>query len=118
VRAAISISEPVARPQASDEAVKMTSPMTKIERRPSRSASLPPLRSRTPNVSAYAFTTHSSPAWLIPRSSCIAGSATFTTVLSSMIMNKPNVTAASVHHFRFSTAKSRALTGANVTGRP
>ena len=35
----------------------------------------------------------------------IAGSATFTTVLSSMIMNRPNATAASVHHFLFSSAK-------------
>src|SRR5919204_4349309 len=42
------------------------------------------------------------------------GSATFTTVLSSMIMNRPKETAASVHHFRFSGAKAcaamRALT--------
>jgi hypothetical protein len=28
-----------------------------------------------------------------------------------MIMNRPNETAASVHHFRFSAAKSRAFTG-------
>ena len=33
------------------------------------------------------------------------GSATFTTVLSSMIMNSPNETAPSVHHFLFSSAK-------------
>ena len=32
----------------------------------------------------------------------IDGSATFTTVLSSMIMNSPTETAASVHHFLFS----------------
>src|SRR4051794_13764126 len=47
---------------------------------------------------------------LIPRSSRIDGSATFTTVLSSMIMNRPTATAASVHHFRFSVVKSLALT--------
>src|ERR687887_214233 len=47
---------------------------------------------------------------LIPRSLRIDGSATFTTVLSSMIMNSPTATAASVHHFLFSGAKSRALT--------
>src|SRR5947208_13452785 len=47
---------------------------------------------------------------LIPRSLRIDGSATFTTVLSSMIMNSPTATAASVHHFRFSAVKSRALT--------
>ena len=40
----------------------------------------------------------------------IDGSATFTIVLSSMIMNRPNETAASVHHLRFSGARSRALT--------
>ena len=44
------------------------------------------------------------------RSRSIDGSATFTTVLSSMIMNSPNATAASVHHFLFSSAKIRALT--------
>src|SRR6476646_5360057 len=50
---------------------------------------------------------------LIPRSLRIDGSATFTTVLSSMIMNNPTETAARVHHFRFSSVKSRDLT----TGR-
>src|SRR5713226_1321963 len=44
----------------------------------------------------------------MPRSCWIDGSATFTTVLSSMIMNNPTATAASVHHLRFSGAKSRA----------
>ena len=39
----------------------------------------------------------------------IDGSATFTTVLSSMIMKRPKATAASVHHFLFSSAKIRAL---------
>src|ERR1700751_861491 len=47
---------------------------------------------------------------LIPRSLRIDGSATFATVLSSMIMNSPTETAPSVHHFRFSGAKSLALT--------
>src|SRR5438874_12182632 len=44
------------------------------------------------------------------RSFWIDGSATFTTVLSSMIMNRPTATAASVHHFRFSGVKIRAFT--------
>ena len=39
------------------------------------------------------------------RSSWIDGRATFTTVLSSMIMKSPNETAASVHHFRRSSEK-------------
>src|SRR5712691_9063947 len=45
---------------------------------------------------------------LMPSSLRIDGSATFTTVLSSMIMNRPTATATSVHHLRFSAAKSRA----------
>src|SRR6266568_23444 len=44
----------------------------------------------------------------MPRSFWIDGSATFTTVLSSMIMNKPIATATSVHHLRFSGVNSRA----------
>ncbi len=37
------------------------------------------------------------------------GSATFTTVLSSMIMNRPNATAPSVHHLRFGPWNSAGL---------
>jgi hypothetical protein len=54
-------------------------------------------------MSAYAFTTHSSSDTEIPRSLRIDGSATFTTVLSSMIMNSPKETATSVHHLRLSS---------------
>src|SRR5262245_31998930 len=43
------------------------------------------------------------------RSCAIDGRATFTIVLSSMIMNRPNETATSVHHFLFSGAKILAL---------
>jgi hypothetical protein len=39
----------------------------------------------------------------------MAGSATFTIVLSSMIMKSPNATAPSVHHLRFSGAKILAF---------
>src|SRR6476619_6446735 len=45
---------------------------------------------------------------LMPRSCWIDGSATFTTVLSSMIMNSPTATATRVHHLRFSGVNSRA----------
>src|SRR5437764_6720709 len=110
VRAAISEPAPPARPHQRDAPVKISSPATKILRRPIMSASFPPVRSSTPNVSAYALTTHSSSEMLIPRSLRIDGSATLTTVLSSMIMNSPTATAASVHHFLFSGVKSRALT--------
>ena len=44
----------------------------------------------------------------MPRSCWIDGSATFTTVLSSMIMNSPTATATRVHHLRFSGVNSRA----------
>src|SRR5215831_19932409 len=46
----------------------------------------------------------------MPRSARIDGRATFTTVLSSMIMKSPNETAASVHHLRFSSLIRRAVT--------
>ena len=65
-----------------------------------RSASLPPVSMKAPNVSAYPVTIHSSSDVFRCRSSWIVGSATFTTVLSSMIMKRPNETANSVHHLR------------------
>jgi len=52
VRAAIRSVAVPASPHQSDAPVKITSPAMKIARRPSRSASFPPLSSRTPNVSA------------------------------------------------------------------
>ena len=61
------------------------------------------------NVSAYAVTIHSSEEIDMCRLRWIDGSATFTIVLSSMIMKRPKATAASVHHFLFSSAKMRAL---------
>jgi len=109
VRAAINEVAPPASPHQSDAPVKITSPAIKIVRRPSRSASFPPVSRRTPNVSAYAFTTHSSSDVLIFRSFWIDGSATFTTVLSSMIMKRPIETAPRVHHLRFSAARILAL---------
>ena len=51
-RAPISTVAPLARPQPSDDAVKITSPITKMRRRPSRSASFPPVSMNAPNVSA------------------------------------------------------------------
>src|SRR5947209_11783901 len=54
---------------------------------------------------------------LMCRSFWIEGSATFTTVLSSMIMNRPTAIAASVHHFRFSEVKSRARISGQVKER-
>ena len=62
VRAAISDLRSAGKAAArATSAVKITSPTMKISRRPKRSASFPPVSSSTPNVSAYALTTHSSP---------------------------------------------------------
>src|SRR5215470_9231713 len=47
----------------------------------------------------------------------IAGKATFTTVASSMIMNSPDETAASVHHLLFSGVTSRPLSRSPVIGK-
>src|SRR3954452_6552942 len=52
----------------------------------------------------------------MPRSALIAGSATFTTVLSSMIMKRAKQSAPNVHQRRFSSAKILART-APPTGR-
>src|SRR5207237_8094479 len=87
-----------ARPQPSDDSVKMTSPTTNMSRRPMRSASLPPVSMSAPKVRAYPVTTHSSSETFRCSDFWIVGSATFTIVLSSMIMNRPNETAANVHH--------------------
>src|SRR3989454_6501573 len=54
----------------------------------------------------------------MPRSCWIDGSATFTTVLSSMIMNRPTATATSVHHLRFSGVNSRARIPARLEHPP
>jgi hypothetical protein len=51
-RAAIRSDALPARPQARDESVKIASPMTKTRRRPSRSASLPPVSISAPKVRA------------------------------------------------------------------
>src|SRR5262249_43634788 len=63
--------------------------VTKIRRRPSRSPSLPASRSRPPKAIMYAFTTHARLASEKPRSSRIAGSATFTMVMSRTIISIP-----------------------------
>ena len=52
VRAPISVPPVAARPQASDEIVKVTSPIRKMRRRPKKSASLPPVSMSTAKVSA------------------------------------------------------------------
>ena len=88
-RAAISISGLTDNPHSSDASVKTARPARKIVRRPIRSPSRPASRSSPPNAIRYAFTTQASPAAENPRSSWIAGSATFTIVWSRMIISIP-----------------------------
>ena len=57
--------------------------------REARSPSRPASNSSPPKEIRYAFTTHANPDCVKPRSSCIAGNATFTTVASSTIMSIP-----------------------------
>jgi hypothetical protein len=52
MRAPIGIPASGARAQASEEPPKITSPITSMRRRPSRSPSLPPVSRREANVSA------------------------------------------------------------------
>src|SRR4051812_32491432 len=92
-----------------------------MRRRPKMSPSRPPVTSSTAKLSVYALTVHSRLERLAPRSFWIDGSATFTTVLSSMIMNRAKHMAASVHHLRlpsFSRRRSgiRVLSGGEGRG--
>src|SRR4051794_34714952 len=78
-----------------------------MRRRPKMSPSRPPVTSSTAKLSVYALTVHSRLDRLAPRSFWIDGSATFTTVLSSMIMNSAKHMAASVHHLRLPSCRRR-----------
>src|SRR3954447_706771 len=82
------------------EAAKTTTPDRNIRRRPKMSPSRPPVTSSTAKLSVYAFTVHSSDESDALRSRWIDGSATFTTVLSSMIMKSAKHMAPRVHHLR------------------
>ena len=97
IRAPIRISALPARPHASEDAVKTARPTMKIRRRPSMSASFPPVSISTANV---AVAVHD-PLELGDGGSEVAldrRKRQMTIVLSSMIMNRPKVTAPSVNH--------------------
>src|SRR4051812_1233147 len=88
-----------------------------MRRRPKMSPSRPPVTSSTAKDSVYALTVHSRLERLAPRSFWIDGSATFTTVLSSMIMNRAKHMAASGHHLRLpSWRRMRSGTGGVLSG--
>ena len=96
-RAAISTSMLVDRAAAALATVNVASPMENIRRRPKRSPRAAPVRSSTANVSVYALTVHSSDWIDAPRLRRTEGSAVVTTRLSSVVMNRPRDTIASVH---------------------
>src|SRR5436309_1602812 len=78
-------------------APKTVTPNRNMRRRPKMSPSRPPVTSSTAKVSVYALTVHSSAEVVACRPRWIEGSATFTTVLSSMIMNSAKHIAPSGH---------------------
>ncbi len=88
------------------DAPKIATPIRNQRRRPKMSPRRPPVTSRTAKVSVYALTVHSRFAVETPRSRWIDGSATFTTVLSSMIMNSAKHIAPSVHQRRLASVWS------------
>jgi hypothetical protein len=102
-----------AKPAVADESANSTTPNRKPRRRPKMSPSRPPVTSSTANVSVYALIVHSSAESEAPRSFWIDGKATFTTVLSSMIMKRAKLIAPSVHHLRFCSviARRRVIAG-------
>src|SRR5215216_4018799 len=65
-------------------------------RAPNRSPSEPPIRISELSVTRYAFAVHCCPASPPPRSSAMAGSATFTTVESTVTTVVPRIAATSV----------------------
>src|SRR5213076_1408015 len=106
-----------ARPMNALDSANTTTPNRNIVRRPKMSPMRPPVTRRTANVKVYALTVHSSEEMDACRSRWIDGSATFTTVLSSMIMNSAKHIAARVHHLRLpSCRRSRSGTAGILSG--
>ena len=85
---------------ATENTVNSTRPTMNMRLRPKRSPSLPPRRISAAKTRMYALMIHCRPLCDGSRSCWIVGSATFTTVLSSMIMNSAKHIANSVSHMR------------------
>ena len=98
-----------ARPQKNEATVKITTPVRKTRRRPSRSAARPPRSRKPPNVIAYAVITHwrfDSEKWSdLP----IEGSATLTIETSRTVMKKAAQTTASAFQRSGSSSGIRDL---------
>ena len=85
-RAAINAPAVGASAAAAEDAVKMKRPTASMRRRPKRSPSAAPVKSRTAKVSVYALTVHSRLSIDACRSLRITGNAVVTTRLSSVAM--------------------------------
>jgi len=101
---------------------KTTTPTRNIRTRPNRSPRRPAVTSRTANASVYALTVHSRPDSVVCRSRWIDGSATLTTVLSSIAMNRAQHIAPSTHQRRLSSVIGNLIgvqpPGRRGSGRP
>ena len=99
-----------ARPMVAEASAKTTTPNRNILRRPKMSPSRPPVTSSTAKVSVYALTVHSSEDRDASKLFWIDGRATFTAVLSSMIMKSAKLMAPRVHQRRLpSERRSRSV---------
>ena len=76
--------------QASELPVKIARPVMKMRRRPTKSASLPPISMNAAKVNAYPATTHSSSESDMCSDRRIDGSATLTTVLWQLDHEQPH----------------------------
>ena len=93
-----------------EASAKTTTPNRNILRRPKMSPSRPPVTSSTAKVSVYALTVHSSEDRDASKLFWIDGRATFTAVLSSMIMKSAKLMAPRVHQRRLpSERRSRSV---------
>ena len=93
-----------AAPETTDPTAKTPIPTMKTRLRPNMSPSRPAVTTSTAIVSRYPFITHCSPSELAPTSPRISGSASATTVESSISRNSPEQAPARVHHLRFTRA--------------
>ena len=75
---------------AAEAAVNRARPTQNMRRRPKRSPSAAPVRSRQANATWYAFTVHSRLERLAPRSTRRTGRAVVTTSVSSAVMKTPS----------------------------
>ena len=92
----------------SEVAPKPPTPTMNMRRSPRMSPSEPPTSSSEPSVSRYALAVHCWPARPPPSSSAMAGSATFTAVLSTVTTVVPRMHATS----------TRRLVASDIWGRP